>query len=140
MIIIISYEFLLKCRIDKILFYYTETSLWALVPSEDRRLLLSCSPYDSACLWDISDDLSKLQPEDAPTPLQVIDHCYMAVFNRAATIIAGSDERHATILYATQTGQKLIELYDPASTAPTYRTNRPCFSPCDDLILSDGKK
>ncbi len=65
--------------------------------------------------------------------------CHIATFNHGSTIIAASNERHATILFSVQTGQKIATLQENTSTSSMYRTNRPCFSPCDDLVLSDGE-
>jgi len=39
----------------------------SLVPSDNRRHLLTFSHYDNGCMWDISDNLSKVRDEEPGT-------------------------------------------------------------------------
>lgn len=112
-------------------------SVMSLVPSDNRRHLLTFSHYDNGCMWDISDNLSKVRDEE---PVYVLADCKTGVFNHASTIIAGSDNHHTTMLFSVQTGQKLTSLtHEPDSSSGRHHTTtKPCFSPFDDLVLSHG--
>jgi len=111
-------------------------SMVSLVPSDNRRHLLTFSYYDNGLMWDIS-----TTPTDQQRPVHTLTDCKVGVFNHASTIIAGSDLHQRTILFSVQTGQVLANLKDEGGVkpqSPRFTMSGPCFSPFDDFILSDG--
>lgn len=81
--------------------------------------------------------------QDSPRPLGVLDGSQVAVFNKGSTVIAGGDDLRNTYLYSVQTQQKIATFQAHLSSADVhgehfFRSHRPCFSPEEDLILSNG--
>ncbi|KAL6045505.1 hypothetical protein QOT17_022759 [Balamuthia mandrillaris] len=111
--------------------------IWALQMALNGQYLLTSAPFAGAMLWDVSEDCIHMQDN---SPMHRFPDCDYATFNHACTLIAGSDASSNTVLYSIQSSQRLATL-KPSTSSSAHSiheyTPRPCFSPCDGLILSD---